>query len=316
MQSPSVKTIIRYIRGIIYYEIFIALASSLVVFRSNSKTAMFPLLFAFAAISCLSLMLHTMKAAAKGDTQRYPYGTGRMENLSAIILALMLAAGAMVPLTQGIRSFYAVSPPPVAMGWALALLLVSALGNGMQAYGAKRLGGREGNAPVIASLYHCYHAGCIRNAFSCAIIGLLMSMKGGNPIFMSRLDSAASVIMGIYVLYRFTPQILRNFRSLADFPISEKQQLQIMAVLAKYFDAYKMPGHIFTTNKGRTTVLEIELAFPADLPLQKLIEIEARMRSDFELLFTDCIFRIIPLVHSNTPRVGSPDDAHDTLLSC
>ena len=92
------------------------------------------------------------------------------------------------------------------------------------------------------------------------------------------------------------PQIWINFRSLADFPTSEENQLKIMGILAKHYDRYEQLGMIYTTNKGNTEVLEVELSFKPGMSVCELIELENAIRQDFQKLFPDCMFRIIPKV--------------------
>ena len=58
-------------------------------------------------------------------------------------------------------------------------------------------------------------------------------LKGDSPVFISRLDSLATLVLSFYSLYHFLPQIWINFRALADFPLDENAQLKIMAILAR-----------------------------------------------------------------------------------
>jgi divalent metal cation (Fe/Co/Zn/Cd) transporter len=297
MAEPVLQPVVRYLRCAIVYEAAIAMLSTAVVWHAHSQAAVFPLIFAVGGVLCLFLMLYTVKAAVKGDLDRYPYGTGRLENLSAILLSMMITVGTVIPLTQAVRSLLAGDPRPVSMGWTSLLLLVSAVGNGLQSHLALRLH-RSRGSPILSSLYHVYFVGFVRDACSCAVIGLCWALAGSNRVFMSHLDSFATVGLGCYSLSHFLPQIWENFRSLADFPTSEQNRIKIMGILAKHFDRYEMPGLIYTTNKGRTEVFEVELAFSPDMTVGALIELENAMREDFRRVFPNCVFRIIPVPNS------------------
>lgn len=301
MAEPALQAVIRYLRCTIGYEAVMAVLATAVVYHARSQAAVFPLLFAIGGVLCLCLMLYTVKAAVKGNTNHYPYGTGRLENLSAILLAMMITAGTLVPFAQAVQSLLSDELRVVNMGWTSLLLLVSAVGNGVMSRVAQRLQRLRGS-PILASLHHVYHAGMVRDACSCAIIGLCWVLEGGNPSFMSRLDSVATVGLSCYSLYHFLPQIWCNFRSLADFPTSEQNQLKIMGILARYYDRYEMLGLIYTTNRGRTEVFEVELAFDPGMSVEALLALEEAMRDDFRSLFPDCVFRIIPVAPPAEPQ--------------
>jgi len=266
-----------------------------VVCHARSYTAVFPLIFAIGGVLCFCLMLHTIKASAKGDPYHYPYGTGRLENLSSILFSTMLAAGAMVPFVQAVQNLLSGESHTVKMGWTSLLLLFSCLGNLIQSRRALRLCKSNGG-PILSSNYHGYHAGFVRDSCSTVLIGLCWMFKGGSPEFMSRLDSISTIALTFYSLYHFLPQIWGNFRSLADFPTSEENQLKIMAILAKHFSQYEQLGMIYTTHKGNTEVLEVELAFKPDMSVGELDKLEKEIRRDFQEQFPNCLFRIIPQV--------------------
>lgn len=291
--TSPLRPVIRYLRGCIGYESFIVLLSIYVMYYSGSHTAVFPFLFAVGGVLCLWLMLYTMKAAASGDPYRYPYGTGRLENVSAIMLSLMVSLGTMLPLVQVLQTLWAGEIREVSMGWTFVLLFFSAAGNNAHAFKARQLRKTNDN-PILTSLHHMYHAGGVRDGFSCAIIGLCWMLESGNHVFMSRVDLIATLIFSGYSFYHYVPQIWVNFRALADFPLTEDAQLKVMSLLAQHFDAYEMPGRIYTTNRGNTPVFEVELAFKPELSIADLLSLEEGMRADFQSVFPGCVFRIIP----------------------
>ncbi|HCE44977.1 MAG TPA: hypothetical protein DET40_15665 [Lentisphaeria bacterium] len=296
MSEQNLNPVIRYLRQVIVYEAFMVVFASLMVYYARSSTAVFPLLFAIGGVMCICLMLYTVKEAVKGDIYHYPYGTGRLENLSSILDSTVLTVGAMIPFVQAIQNLVASEPHVVNMGWTSLLLLISCIGNLYQCRRGLRLYKLNGG-PILSANYHGYHAGFVRDGCSFALIGICWYLEKGNPVFMSRLDSISTILLTFYSLYHFLPQIWINFRSLADFPTSEENQIKIMGILAKHFDRYEQLGMIYTTNKGKTEVLEVELAFKPGMSIDELVELENAIRQDFKAQFPDCVFRIIPLVH-------------------
>jgi divalent metal cation (Fe/Co/Zn/Cd) transporter len=302
MSEPNLKAVISYLRHIIGYEASMAVIAAVVVYHSSSHTAVFPLLFAIGGVLCLLLMLYTVKAAAKGDTYHYPYGTGRLENLSSILLSTMITVGALIPFTQAMESLFSDKPHAANMGWTSLLLMVSCFGNLIQGRRALHLYKANGS-PMLSSIYKGYHTGFVRDGCSFLLIGICWLLKGGSQTFMSRLDSFSTIVLTFYTLYHLLPQIWVNFRSLADFPTSEENQLKIMGILAKYYDRYEMLGLIYTTNKGVTEILEVELAFNPDMNVAELLELESEIRQDFTKHFPNCIFRIIPILAEKSKSV-------------
>jgi divalent metal cation (Fe/Co/Zn/Cd) transporter len=295
----NVKAIITYLWRCVAYEGVSAIFAALVVFRSGARTAIFPLLVASGGLLCLCLMLYTMKAASRGDTQRYPYGTGRLENVSAILLSLLVVLGTLLPLIKVTKALWTGETHDVQMGWAFLLLLAVSGGNFLYANMARTLRKKADN-PILSSLHHIYFAGAVRYGLSCLVIGSCWLWQRDSPAFMSWLDSMAALVLSCYALYHFLPQVWTNFQALADFPLAEPDQLKIMAILARHFDAYEMPGIIRTTRRGATPVFDLELAFSATLTVGELIAREQAMRADFEAAFPGCVFRIIPIIRQNT----------------
>jgi divalent metal cation (Fe/Co/Zn/Cd) transporter len=291
--GSSILQVIAYLKLCLLCDaIFVALSIGM-VYSSGSHVAILPVLFSAGSILCLWLMLYTMKAAESGDVHRYPYGTGRLENICAIILSLMIAAGTLVIFTQVILALLSGEVKELQMGWAFVLMIVAVVNNSFLGFCGQKLRKRVDN-PILASLYHMYHAGAVRDGCFCLVLGLFWILKGGDDLFMSRLDLYSTIILSCYALYHYLPQIWVNFRALADFPLAEEAQLKVMSLLARHFDAYEMPGKIYTTNRGSTHVFEVELAFKPEMSVGELVELEQQMREDFQTVFPNCIFRIIP----------------------
>ncbi len=307
MSEQNLNPVICYLRQAIAYEASMVVVSAAIVYHSSSHTAMFPLLFAIGGVLCLCLMLHTVRAAAKGDTYHYPYGTGRLENLSSILDSTILSVGAIIPFVQAIEVLVSGEPDEANMGWTSLLLLVSCIGNLYQSRRGLRLYKLNGG-PILAVNYHAYHAGFVRDGCSFTLIGICWLLWKGEPDHMSWLDSISTIFLTLYSFYHFLPQIWINFRSLADFPVSEHNQLKIMGILAKYFDRYEQLGMIYTTNKGKNEVLEVELAFKPGMSVGELIELENAIHQDFRTQFPDCVFRIIPqlLAKDESKNLSSP----------
>lgn len=287
------KDDLRFLRQALIYEFVLALVSIVAVYLSRSQTAVFPLIFSVGGVLCIWLMHYTVKAAVKGDHHRYPYGTGRLENISALILSTMISLGTLLPMLYAGMALLTGQSRTVAMVWTAIILLISASGNFWQRTRAARC--RKANeSPIISSLYAGYHTGFVRDACSFLVIALGLILLRGDPHVLAWLDSVVSILLGIYVLICFLPQIWRDFKSLADFPLPESDQIRIMSILAKHFDSYELPGKIFTTCRGNRRVFEVELLFSPEKKLSEIVEVESRIREDFLKEFPECTFRLLP----------------------
>jgi ferrous-iron efflux pump FieF len=96
-----------------------------------------------------------------------------------------------------------------------------------------------------------------------------------------------------------------NFRCLIDLPLAESDQLKILKVLTDHYDFFDNLGVIYTRTCGSKKIIEIELYFKQDTSIQEIGLLAERFRAQFNTLFADFDFRLIPVIDSYLPRQGT-----------
>jgi len=116
------------------------------------------------------------------------------------------------------------------------------------------------------------------------------------------IDLALAAVLATYMLINAVILVTTNFRSLIDLPLDENDQLKILKVLVDHNECYDNLGVIYTRTSGSKKIIEIELYFKQDTSIQQIGLLEDRFRSQFNTLFADYDFRMIPIVAPLNPR--------------
>jgi divalent metal cation (Fe/Co/Zn/Cd) transporter len=118
------------------------------------------------------------------------------------------------------------------------------------------------------------------------------------------IDPAFAAILATYMLVNAVILIKNNFRSLMDMPLVESDQLKILNVLSSHYDSYENLGNIYTRTCGNTRIIEIELHFKPNTSLETINLLAERLRAQFETLFADFDFRLLPVTAFVSSRPG------------
>lgn len=288
----------RFLQIAISYEFLIGIFSCIIFIKSKSLIVIFPVLFATGAVFCFVFMYTTIKAAARGNIAKFPYGTGRLENASAFSLAALFSAGTAITLLFVAIAIFSPEKISPKMGLTTLIMFISAFGNSLQAVYSGKVQDKEDN-PIIISLYNAYKTGAVRDVVSFMLLLAFWFFGHDKGYLMFWVDKIAALLLCFYAFYHFLPQVWTNFRDLVDFPLPEEKQILMMSVLTKYFEEYEMIGNIYTTKKGSKEIVEVELEFKHELTVRQLLDLEAQMQHDFQQIFLHGTFRIIPFHRSN-----------------
>jgi divalent metal cation (Fe/Co/Zn/Cd) transporter len=292
MPDQSLLRVIRFLRQSVWYEAVMTVIAGWVVYHGHTFTAVFPFLFALGSVFCVGLMLYTAQAAARSDLERFPYGTGRLQNISALLLAAMISVGAMIPFVQSVSSLINDEIRVVNMEEAALLLALSTAGNWYQSHRALTLFNLSPN-PILESISQGYRTGFIRDFWSFVLIVVGLVLSEGRMQVLAYLDDMMAIVLTLYALYRLLPQVWGNFKPLADFPMPENEQVKVIGILTRHFDSYDTVGQLFSTYRGDTRILEVELTFRPDIRLSEVIDLETAMLKEFQAIYPGGVFKII-----------------------
>lgn len=132
--------------------------------------------------------------ARRGQTRRFTYGLGRVEDFAGVLIILTILASALVAAYESITRLF--HPQPVGLLWAVMVAsMVGFAGNEAVAVFRIRVGKRIGSAALIADGYHARVDGWTSLAVFVGAIGVWLGYPLADPIVGLAISAAIFVIV-------------------------------------------------------------------------------------------------------------------------
>jgi cation diffusion facilitator family transporter len=129
-----------------------------------------------------------------GDSRRFPFGYGRVEDLAGVMVVLIILFSAIVAAYQAIERL--IHPQPVGLLWAVAVAgAIGFLGNEGVAIFRIRVGRQIGSAALIADGYHARTDGWTSLAVVVGAAGVWLGYPAADPIVGLLIAAAILVIV-------------------------------------------------------------------------------------------------------------------------
>lgn len=219
-----------------------------------------------------------VRAMKSADPIRFPHGTGKLENFSGFLYgALTIPIGCYIIFRAG---QHLIAPESdVSYSLAQVSLIPSLLVNLYIYRWATRLS-KQIESPLVESYVIDYRVAVWFDTLVilAMAIGYLM-VRAGAGEHAVYIDPAFSLAIGLYMLSLAAEQLLKNFRVLIDLPMPEKEQLEVIRVLASEFDAYEQLGSIRTRRSGSQRMVEIEMYFSGNVDVKAIAALTARLQN-------------------------------------
>jgi cation diffusion facilitator family transporter len=143
----------------------------------------------------------------RGQTRRYPYGYGRVEDVAGVMIVLVILFSACVAGYESLRKL--IDPQPVThLWWVAAAALIGFIGNEAVAVLRIRVGNQIGSAALVADGQHSRVDGFTSLAVLVGAIGV----AAGAPI----LDPLIGLAITIAILFIVKDAAKAVFRRLLD----------------------------------------------------------------------------------------------------
>jgi cation diffusion facilitator family transporter len=235
----------------------------------------------------------SIRTIIKSDLFKFPYGTGKLENFSAIVYGALAIPVALFIIYSSITRF--ILPPAIAIGIAQIPLIPNLVRSLYLFEKARRLN-RVSDSPMVKSYYVNFKVTAIVNTSILASLSVVFVLASlGQSWIALIVDPAVSVILGIYMLLCGASLTIGNFKVLIDFPLPEADQLKIMAVLTREYSSYENIGNIYTRFSGKTRFVEVELYFKKERSLAEIAALKQEIENQLREHFNDLRFVLIPL---------------------
>ncbi len=256
--------------------------------------------------SSTSLLLHIFNIISIGIILRqnpfsHPYGTGKLENFSGFLYAILAIPGGLWILYSAYGSY--LQPPPTAnLGMASFPLLFAVVRAAVLFWMAGSIVRCHAQpSPMTKAYLVNMRVTAVTNLLllTGVLIGFGVSLTDHSSLAIYA-DISIAALTGLYLLYSATQVLLANFNSLIDLPLPEADQLKIMQALTAHFDAYEDIGKIYTQLSGSTRLVHIELYVKPDTTAAEIQSLSTDMESRLKDHFGKLLFHMIPLVRDRT----------------
>jgi divalent metal cation (Fe/Co/Zn/Cd) transporter len=132
-------------------------------------------------------------------------------------------------------------------------------------------------------------------ALGLALILISMNMRG----LALMIDPAVTILLSVYMLANGSRLVVKNFKSLIDLPLPEKDQMKILQVIMCEYANFDNIGLVYTRRSGNTRFIELELIFGSNMTLSDIAAIEQRIKEGLSANFPDMTFRLMPMTTFN-----------------
>ena len=203
-----------------------------------------------------------VRRLARADGLRHDYGVGKIENLSSLVIAVLMMATVIVISISAL--FGLLWPAPVAgvgLKITVASLVIYAGINGWL-WRRCRAAGRAEDSPLMA-----------------AQAKLFVTKLLGNVFMLAALAVAASILVS--ALGVFSSSVYH----LLDGTLEESDKLAIMGELARHFERYDWLYGVRSRRSGNHVFVEIELGFDAERRVGEVEPHIAAIRESVTRLF-------------------------------
>ena len=301
MNEPESETVreplseLKKVVDITFYTLIPLFILSLVCgILSNSIT-----IFAIAIIYGTSFIVQlfafkSIRTIVKSNVMRFPYGTGKLENFSAIVYGSLCIPAALFIIYSSIMRF--ITPPAIISFGIAQIPLVPSLVRSVLLFRKSRQMVKVTDSPLVHSYYINFKISTLLDAgvlTSLSIAFALVVLGRGSIGYF--IDPAISSIIAAYMLFCGVTLTIANCKVLIDFPLPEDDQLRILGILAQEYDSYENIGNIYTRFSGKTRFIELELYLKRNLCLEEIMALRQRIENRLRQYYPDVRFTLIPL---------------------
>lgn len=251
--------------------------------------------------SGLSIVSHlfafvSIRLILKENVFQYPYGTGKLENFSSFFYGALLLPTAAFFIFCSIQRFL-YPPAEIHFGYSQIPMIPNILRSVILLVWILRIIRRTRTPSPMLHSYFVNFKICLYNDIG-VLIGLAAAYVAANaghlPLSLA-IDPILSFLVALYMLYNGIHLTVANFKSLADFPLPEEDQLVILKVLTEEFEHYENLGNIYTKQSGKVKIIEIELIFNKETTLDDVDSMRKRVKDKLAERFGELQFQLIPL---------------------
>ncbi len=222
----------------------------------------------------------TIRRIRRGGHHQFDYGVGKLENLSSLIVGLLMFLCLVVIIANAVRSLL---HPAHIGGIGVWISVVSQVVYGfvnLRLLQQARRQARTQNSPLAAAQAGLFLTKAVGNGFILLSLGLSTWLSAHS--WSLYIDPAASLVIASSILFAALGIFKNSTLDLLDRTLEEGQQIAILRLLAKHFERYDDLRDIRSRRSGSQVFVEIVLGFPPALPASEVESVARELKSDIE----------------------------------
>jgi cation diffusion facilitator family transporter len=222
----------------------------------------------------------TMRRIHRGANHHFDYGVGKLENLSSLIVSLlMFLCLAVIVANAGYSMAHPAHISGVGVWISVAAQIVYAVINTRLFLQSRRLG-RERNSPLLEAQAGLFFSKAVGNGFILLSLGLSALLAAHS--WSLYIDPCASLIIAGSILFAALGIFKNSTLDLLDRTLEEEHQICILRALARHFNSYEELREIRSRRSGSQVFVEIVLGFAAAQPASESEAAARQLKQELE----------------------------------
>lgn len=264
------------------------LAAAVASWLANSVTLYTDLLRASGDFLTMLLVWLTVRKVGRGSTYRFNYGYGKLENVSALIVALvMVISWAVIAVAALGRLRTPVMVTGVETG--LVFNVIALVVNGALWRRTLEIA-RRSPSPMMESQWRLFRTKALANVLVAFSLALALT---GRP-WTVYVDPVVSLVVSGLLLFSAWSLSSSSIYALMDRALEETIQLVVLGELADFFDRYAAFHGVRSRRSGGTLYVEIFLEFDGALRMSEVQRTIDEMRQNLEGKIRQSRVAIVP----------------------
>ncbi len=225
-----------------------------------------------------ALNLLALRYAVQPPDVEHRYGHGKAEALAAFVQALLLVLSATGILYYALHRLWRGEVPALDRSTDAMLLMVAVMALTLALVLFQRWVVRRTGSPLVAADSLHYRSDFLINGSVLAAIALSGWLRW--------FDAAAAVLIALY-LYAAAAGILRDsVNEILDRELPREVDDRLLAVMSRHADV--VGAHNLRTRRaGGRYFVQVDLEFPAQMPLRRAHDAATQIRDEIESLYPE-----------------------------
>jgi ferrous-iron efflux pump FieF len=262
------------------FGIFGLIPGLVVVIMANSLTVFTDLLRNLGLVFATLFSFITIRKVAKGKTQEYNYGYGKMENLSSMVVAGVMLIAITTIVFQTIGRFQNPVPLKETGTWVgIATSALAAAFNGWLWWQSYRAARKEPSA-VMESVWRLNQIKMVSTL--CVMTSLVLSFMLRHNSWAIYIDPCGSVVLLGFLVFSTYNVIFSSVYDLLDRTLGDTMQIAVLRELARHFDSYEAIHGVRSRRAGGNIYIELFLEFDRGKQMGEVQGVIDQMKTDIE----------------------------------